>query len=156
MAELLELTEPTAAFARIEDWLAARGFFAGRDELVADLYLGYGLSQAIRRGSVPPPPEPCPGLPLAACRVGRAAAPRRSGGLEIGEWEQTWTAAEYGAAVDDVRAAIARGDVYQVNLVQHLQAPFVGDPYELARRFAALRPLHPAPFVTETWSVVSA
>jgi para-aminobenzoate synthetase component 1 len=154
--ELLELTEPTGAFSRIEEWLAARGFFAGRDELVADLYLGYGLSQAIRRSSVPAPTEPCPALPLAACRVDAGAAPRRSDDFEIGMWEQTWTAAEYGAAVDEVRAAIARGDVYQVNLVQHLQASFAGDPYELARRLAALRPLQPAPLVTETWSVVSA
>ena len=156
MAELLELTQPTAAFVHLEDWLGARGFFAGRDELVADLFLGYGLSQAIRRSSVPAPPEPCSALPLAACRVGGAAVPRRSDDFEIGAWEQTWTAAEYGAAVDDVRAAIARGDVYQVNVVQHLQAPFVGDAYELARRLAPLRPLQPAPFVTETWSVVSA
>jgi len=156
VAELLELTESTAAFARIEDWLAARGFFAGRDELVADLFLGYGLSQAIRRSSVPAPPEPCSALPLAACRVGGDAPPRRSDDFEIGAWEQTWTAAEYGAAVDDVRAAIARGDVYQVNVVQHLRAPFVGDASELAGRLAALRPLQPAPFVTENWSVVSA
>jgi para-aminobenzoate synthetase component 1 len=76
--------------------------------------------------------------------------------LTIGEWEQTWTAAEYGAAVDDVRAAIARGDVYQVNLVQHLEAPFAGEPHELARRLAPFRPLAPAPFVTDDWSVVSA
>jgi para-aminobenzoate synthetase component I len=156
VAELLELTEPAAAFAGIEEWLAAQGFFAGRDELVADLYLGYGLAQAIRRGSSPAPSEPCPALPLAACRVGRTAASRRSSEVEIGGWEQTWTAAEYGAAVDEVRAAIERGDVYQVNLVQHLQAPFVGDPYGLAHRLGTLRPLEPSPFVTDTWSVVSA
>ena len=156
MAELLELTEPAAAFARIEDWLAAREFFEARDELVADLYLGYGLAQAIRRGSSPAPPEPCPPLPLAACRVRTAVASHRSGDVGIGEWEQTWTAAEYVAAVDEVRAAIARGDVYQVNLVQHLQAPFVGDPYGLAHRLETLRPLQPSPFVTDTWSVVSA
>jgi para-aminobenzoate synthetase component I len=156
VSDLLELREPTAAFSRIEDWLATRGFFAGRDELVAELYLGYGLSQAIRRSTVPAPPEPCAALPLAACRVDGTAAPRSSDAFEIGTWEQTWTAAEYGAAVDEVRAAIARGDVYQVNLVQHLQAPLVGDPYELARRLAVLRPFQPAPFVTETWSVVSA
>jgi para-aminobenzoate synthetase component I len=156
VAELLEIREPDGAFARIEEWLAARGFFApDGEELVAELFLGYGLSESIRRGSTPAPPEPCPALPLAACRVGASAA-SRPGGFEIGAWEQTWTAAEYGAAVDDVRAAIARGDVYQVNLVQHLEAPFEGEPGALARRLASLRPLEPAPFVTDTWSVVSA
>ena len=69
--ELLEIREPAAAFERIEEWLAERGFFApGGEELVADVYLGYGLSQAIRRGAAPAPPEPCPALPLAACRLG--------------------------------------------------------------------------------------
>ena len=64
----LELREPESAFRRIEEWLRERGFFApGGEELVADLYLGYGLSQTIRRGSSPAPPEPCPALPLAAC-----------------------------------------------------------------------------------------
>ena len=55
-----------------------------------------------------------------------------------------------------MRSAIARGDVYQVNLVQHLRASFAGDVRDLARRFAALRPLHPAPFVAGGWAVVSA
>ena len=44
-----------------------------------------------------------------------------------------------------MRAAIARGDVYQVNLVQHLSAPFEGDPAGLADALAPLRPLHPRP-----------
>ena len=67
--ELLEIREAEGAFERIEEWLRARGFFgAGGDELVADLYLGYGLSDTIRRDRSTPPPEPCPALPLAACR----------------------------------------------------------------------------------------
>ena len=55
-----------------------------------------------------------------------------------------------------MRAAIARGDVYQVNLVQHLSAPFSGDPHALAAALAPLRPLHPRPFVGDGWAVVSA
>ena len=135
MPELLEVYEPHGAFARIEGWLTDRGFFGpGSDGLVAELYLGYGLSEAIRRGTTPPPPEPCRPLPLAACRVGADAGSGSRGSYGIGPWEQTWTGAEYGAAVEEVRTAIARGDVYQVNLVQHLRAPFSGDPRELARR----------------------
>ena len=156
---LLELHEPRDAFRRVEDWLHAQGFFeSSDDELSADLYLGYGLSQEIRRVASPSPPEPCPALPLAACRLRRANTPAaaRSKALHIGTWEQTWTAAEYQAAVDDVRSAIARGDVYQVNLVQHLSAPFSGDPTDLAARLASLRPRYSAPFATESWAVVSA
>ena len=128
---MLELHEPQDAFRRIEDWLRARGFFvAGGEELVADLYLGYGLSQSIRRSLVPPPLEPCRALPLAACRIRRLPRVEQyvAEDCRIGDWEQTWAAAEYEAAVERVRDAIARGDVYQVNLVQHLRAPFAGDP----------------------------
>src|SRR5207253_4347597 len=62
----------------------------------------------------------------------------------------------YCAAVEAVRDAIAHGDVYQVNLVQHLSAPFRGDPAALAARLAPLRPLHPRPFVGDGWAIVSA
>ena len=68
-ADAIELHEADGALERIEAWLRERGFFApGGEELVADLYLGYGLSSTIRRQHSPRPPEPCP-LPLAACSV---------------------------------------------------------------------------------------
>ena len=155
---MLELDEPQDAFRNIEDWLRARGFFApGGEGLVADLYLGYGLSQSIRRRPVPPPPEPCPALPLAACKVsGKEEFVAQSHKVDVGEWEQTWTAAEYEAAVESVRDAIARGDVYQVNLVQHLFAPFAGNPCALAPRLAPLGPRHSSPFLGNGWAVVSA
>jgi len=158
MAETLELHELAGAFSRIEAWLRDRGFFEpGGEDLVADLYFGYGLSQAIRREVAPPaPPEPCGALPLAACRLREAphqwAFVRRP---RIGDWERTWTSAEYCAAVEDVRAAIERGDVYQVNLVQHLSARFAGDPAALAASLAPLRPLRLEPFLGEGWAVVS-
>jgi para-aminobenzoate synthetase component I len=154
--ELLELRDHREAFERIEAWLRNRGFFtSGGEQLVAELYLGYGMSQAIRRGSTAAPPEPCPVLPLAACRLAEESQVTPAG-FEIGDWAQTWTAAEYCGAIEEVRAAIGRGDVYQVNLVQHLRAPFSGDPRALAARLASLRPLQPAPFVTDTWAVASA
>jgi para-aminobenzoate synthetase component 1 len=158
--DLLELREPENAFARIEEWLSERGFFRPRgDELVADLYLGYGLSQSIRRTTSPPPLEPCPALPLAACRV-RPFEPRvetyNAQHCQVGRWTQTWRGDQYRAAIEDVRAAIARGDVYQVNLVQHLSASFAGDPSSLAAILAPLRSRYPTPFSTPTWTVVSA
>ena len=157
MPEVLELRDLRDAFARIETWLRDRGFFApGGEGLVADVYLGYGLSQSIRRGTAPAPPEPCAALPLAACRLSESRTSPLSESFEIGDWEQTWTAVEYSTAIEDVRTAIGRGDVYQVNLVQHLQATFAGDPRALADCLASMRPLQPAPFVTDTWTVVSA
>ena len=54
-----------------------------------------------------------------------------------------------------VREAIARGDVYQVNLVQHLAAPFAGDPGALAARLAPLQPHNPEPYRGDGWAVVS-
>jgi len=162
VSDALELREPVGAFAQVEEWLRARGFFApGGERLVADVYLGYGLSDTIRRvrgDDRTRPPEPCPALPLAACRLAREplVTDRHKTALTIGEWERTWTSAEYVAAVDEIRAAIARGDVYQVNLVQHLHAPFDGDPHALAARLAGLRPVHPTPFVGDCWAVVSA
>jgi para-aminobenzoate synthetase component 1 len=158
VSELLEIRDPDGAFPRLEEWLRAHGFFApGGEGLVADLYLGYGLSQGIRRSRTPSPAEPCPALPLAACRLDSRAlvTDRYERSFRIGEWTRTWSEAEYRAAVEEVRAAIARGDVYQVNLVQHLEAPFVGEPHALAARLAGLRPLHREPFVGDGWSVVS-
>jgi para-aminobenzoate synthetase component 1 len=78
------------------------------------------------------------------------------GGFRFGDWERSWTDAGYAAAIDAARAAIARGDVYQVNLVQHLAAPFDGDPLALAQAFAPLRPLAPEPLAGDGWTIVSA
>ncbi|UWP86168.1 anthranilate synthase component I family protein [Dactylosporangium fulvum] len=56
----------------------------------------------------------------------------------LGPWTGSWTAARHARAVDEVRAAIARGDVYVVNLVGHASAPFGGDPRAALARVAAL------------------
>lgn len=89
MPELLEIREAGGAFARIEEWLTGQGFFGSSgDDLVADVYLAYGLSQSIRRNASSLPPEPCPALPLAACMLRDTRTtqpPTRS--LAIGEWE---------------------------------------------------------------------
>jgi para-aminobenzoate synthetase component I len=157
--EVLELHEARGAFARIEDWLGGRGFFQpGAEGLSADLYLGYGLSETIRRRASPLPPEPC-ALPVAACRLrtrGTDLVTKCHKGFELGEWEPTWSPEEYAAAVECVQDAIGRGDVYQVNLVQHLSAPFHGDAASISRRLLGLRPLRPEPFRGDGWTVVSA
>jgi para-aminobenzoate synthetase component 1 len=145
------------SIAEVERELRDAGFFeGGADGLVADVYLGYGLSHGLRRTPGPSPPEPCP-LPPAAVSV-RAAddPPPAPGPYRIGDWEPTWDEESHAAAVEAVRSAIAAGDVYQVNLVQHLSAPFHGDPAGLAAALAPLRPLEPRPFLGDGWAVVSA
>ncbi len=151
---MLEIFEPMGAFDVLEDYL--QGFW-GREGLVADLYLGYGLSAAIRREETSPPPEPCP-LPLLACSV-RPAKPRgrvSTVGFELGDWERSWDDDAHAHAIEAVRAAIARGDVYQANVVQHLSAPFAGDPFAVALALRHLRPLRPEPLAGSGWTVVSA
>jgi para-aminobenzoate synthetase component I len=151
---VLELHEAEGALEALHDYLDDRGFW-GAPGAVADLYLGYGLSRGLRRGSAPDPPEPCP-LPLLACRVRALDEPApAAGAFRIGAWERTWTESEYRDAIEAVREAIAQGDVYQVNLVQHLSAPFAGDPAGLAERLAALRPLEPRPLSGDGWTIVS-
>jgi len=167
---MLELHEPERAFERIEEWLLGKGFFApGGEALVADLYLGYGLSSTIRRRLGSAPDEPC-ALPLAACAVRSSVHHdvhddnNGGGGLAIGRWRRTWSEREHCAAVEAVRAAIARGEVYQVNLVQHLEASFAGSPRSLASRLLPLT--QPSPglppgnawriFGGQGWTIASA
>jgi para-aminobenzoate synthetase component 1 len=150
---MFELWEHAGAFETLEAYLADEL----RDGFVADVYLGYALSQTLRREGLPPPLEPGR-LPLVACSV----RPERAGDtvsratLRVGEWERSWSDDDYADAVGAVRDAIARGDVYQVNLVQHLSAAVDGDPAALAAALAPLRPLHPRPLVGEGWAIVSA
>jgi para-aminobenzoate synthetase component I len=152
---MLELWSAEGAFERVEGYLRERGFFeAGGEDLVADVYLGYGLSETLRRSAAPSPPEPCR-LPLAAVSVRDTSQGLSPGHVRIGRWERTWTDEAYGAAVEAVRGAIERGDVYQVNLVQHLSATFEGDPAALVPALERFRPR--APFLAgDGWAVASA
>ena len=161
---MLELRSPAGAFELIEAYLREHGFFApGGEDLEADLYLGYGLSEPLRRTKTPAPPEVSP-LPLAAVSVrhttgpGPAMAVADTAGpgpdnVRIGQWERTWSDAEYAEAVEAVRTAIGRGDVYQVNLVQHLSAPFSGGHGRLA---ALLAGFAPHTMAGDGWAIVSA
>src|ERR671937_197098 len=102
------------SIAEVERELRAEGFFeGGADGLVAAVYLGYGLSHALRRTAVPSPPEPCP-LPLAAVQIRQVTdCYKVEGRCSVGAWERSWDDASYAAAVEAMREAIARGDVYQ-------------------------------------------
>jgi para-aminobenzoate synthetase component I len=115
---------------------------AGRD---ADVFIAYGAN-------TPEKDEPCP-LPRIVARGYQVPDRYLVPGFRIGEWSRTWSDDDYAAAVENVRAAIARGDVYQVNLVQHLSAPFSGDPRAVA---GALGPLHAYTLAGDGWAIVSA
>jgi para-aminobenzoate synthetase component 1 len=56
--------------------------------------------------------------------------------------------------VEAVQDAIARGDVYQVNLVQHLSAPFAGRTSALAARLGTLTQPNRWPFDDDRWRVL--
>jgi para-aminobenzoate synthetase component 1 len=119
---------------------------AREDFDVAGVYVGYGAC-------APSASEPCR-LPKVAYSLERPAEP--TGSFRTGEWRETWSPAAYAAAIETVREAIHEGDVYQVNLVQHMWADFAGDPLALAAALAPLRPLEPAALQGDGWTIVSA
>jgi para-aminobenzoate synthetase component 1 len=89
------------------------------------------------------PASPAPAVPdLVAVVYGhdlsidRAVKPRAA--WSVGPWTPSWTTSAHAAAVSRVRDAIARGDVYQVNVVGHASAPYAGDPRPALGRVAAL------------------
>jgi para-aminobenzoate synthetase component 1 len=134
------VTVELAALAELEPALARERFD------VARVFISYGAC-------APTGPEPCR-LPPVAYTLD---PPRRAeGAFATGEWHATWSEDEYAAAIQTVRAAIYEGDVYQVNLVQHLRAEFEGDPLAVADALAPLHPLEPAPLTGEGWTIVSA
>jgi para-aminobenzoate synthetase component I len=128
------------SIAELEPALAAEDF------AVARVYIGYGAS-------APSAPEPC-ALPAVAYSLDPPPVP--SGSFTVGEWKATWSEREYADAVETVRTAIHEGDVYQVNLVQHLRAGFAGDPAGVAAALGPLRPLEPGVLAGDGWAIVSA
>ncbi len=151
-------------FGLLDAFLAEHGFgvwnepfVPAADGLVADLHIGYRLAASLPGVAVPQPPEPCP-LPALACHVRPAEGDRRGvpGRFAVGAFDRTWTEAEHRRAVCAVREAIAGGDVYQANVVQHLQAPFSGDPAAVAGALSALGAEHQAAMHGDGWSIVSA
>jgi len=87
----------------------------------------------------------------------RGGTVSKVGGARVGEWTATWTDGGHAAAVEQVRQAISRGDVYQANVVGHRSAGFDGDPRALA---AALTRLPGASYAGvmagQDWLVASA
>ncbi|GAB3807217.1 hypothetical protein GCM10027605_37130 [Micromonospora zhanjiangensis] len=81
------------------------------------------------------PAAPSPPTPAGA---GWWPAPDAPARWWLGPWRPSWTPAGHAAAVRSARAAIGRGDVYQVNVVGHASAPYAGDPRPALARLAGL------------------
>jgi len=82
----------------------------------------------------PVSPAPTPPAGIRAASVGEQSW----GEWTLGAWTPSWSPARHAAAVQAVREAIGRGDVYQVNVVGHTSAPYEGDPTAALGRVAAL------------------
>jgi para-aminobenzoate synthetase component I len=121
-----------------------------------ELFLGYPMAAHLAGSRRPQPAPPCR-LPTAACRI-RDDRPQAAaaGGFAVGRWQCTWSVQAHAAAVEEVRQAIARGDVYQVNLVAHWRAPFAGDPRAVVAALAPLDAAWSAAMHEPGWSIVSA
>ncbi|MCW2777385.1 MAG: Anthranilate synthase [Frankiales bacterium] len=137
--------DPGDPGALLADLLQAHGL-AGepasqRGDLAVALLLG-AVGCELLAGLAPGLPTPVPAVPEVVAVVvqgsSRPVVGAASGGASVGEWTDSWTEADHAAAVERVRATIARGEVYQANVVGHRSAPYAGDPLALARAVAAL------------------
>jgi para-aminobenzoate synthetase component 1 len=135
----------------LEDFLAANGLpvrdvarvgGAHTDRCGASVFVS-AAAGARMVGAPPGRPSPAPAVPdvVAVVYAHDATAPPPRGGRErwrLGPWRDSWTAAEHAAAVERARAAIGRGDVYQVNVVGHASAPYAGEPLPALGALAGL------------------
>ncbi|NUT34826.1 MAG: anthranilate synthase component I family protein, partial [Hamadaea sp.] len=99
--------------------------------------------------------SPGPGGPDGGTQ--RMGALPGAGEWKLGAWRPSWTPAEHAEAVAAVREAIARGDVYQVNVVGHAAAAYSGDPLPALRRLGGLRGAHYGGLLTGPgWAIACA
>ncbi|MGW0435840.1 chorismate-binding protein [Micromonospora sp. NPDC003197] len=112
----------------------------------AALFISAAAS-AILAGAPTCPPSPAPAVPdLVMVVYEHHQAPPEPAttiggaptGWRLGPWQASWTAQQHADAVEAARAAIGRGDVYQVNVVGHSAAPYTGDPLPALARLSRL------------------
>ena len=136
--------DPGDPVALLADFLAAHGLVGepsaqGGDTAVALLLGAVGCA---RIGGVPPgPASPVPAVPelaAVAYRLGGEPPEPAPAVDRVGPWTTSWSDAEHAGAVEHVRTAIARGDVYQANVVGHRSAPHSGPSVALAAAVARL------------------
>ncbi len=84
--------------------------------------------------------SPAPAVPDVVAVVWRPtpSPPPARGAFQLGRWRDSWTPQQHAAAITQVRQAISRGDVYQLNVVGHAAADYQGDPLPALRRLTRL------------------
>jgi para-aminobenzoate synthetase component 1 len=122
------------------------------DECAARLFVSAAASaRMIGHVSAPTPAPAVPDVVVVVYAPAGVAAPTARGRSEppgsepgrpapwrLGPWRPSWTPQAHADAVRGVREAIARGDVYQVNVVGHHSAEYAGDPLPALQRVAGL------------------
>jgi para-aminobenzoate synthetase component 1 len=134
--------DPAVLLAGFLDEHGLGGPLAGQrgDRVVALLAGAAGCARLAglppgRRSPVPAVPE----VVAVACTPGPGpATPPADAHGPVAGWRTTWSDAEHAAAVEQVRSAIARGDVYQANVVGHRTAAHRSDPRALAATVSRL------------------
>jgi para-aminobenzoate synthetase component 1 len=90
---------------------------------------------------------------LVAVAVRGQDRPVDRGHVAVGEWQASWTAAQHAEAVSAVREAIARGDVYQANVVGHRSAAHRSAPRDVALAVAGIGATYAGVLTGEGWAV---
>jgi para-aminobenzoate synthetase component 1 len=76
--------------------------------------------------------------PSRSGRSGSSGSALSVSALSVSAWRESWSPRRHAEAVTTVREAIARGEVYQVNLVGHAAAAYAGDPRPVLARLGRL------------------
>ncbi|MFG1604586.1 chorismate-binding protein [Actinoplanes sp. NPDC049265] len=110
----------------------------------AALYVSAAAGCVMAGGAVGSP-TPAPSLPDVYAAVllhgssrPQPPVPAQRRPFRLGDWRESWTAEDHAGAVEAARRAIARGDIYQVNVVGHASAGYAGDPIPALARLAGL------------------
>ena len=170
--------DPGDPAALLEDFLGDQGLpvrnLAGSDPRPPDhgaaggTVLVSAAAGAVMAGAPVGPPSPAPEVPDLVAVVYRPGPPSTSGRQPLRDpgppepwrlrgWRASWSPHRHARAVAEGREAVARGVVYQVNLVGHASARYLGDPEPALRRLAGLPGArYPMLLRGETWWVASA
>lgn len=148
------LGDPGDPAALVEDFVARHGLpgpdlvaamsAPSRPSVAAAVHLS--AAACARLAGLPTgPPTPVPAVPDVVVVVydmdPGGPLPDPAGppaGWRLGDWTPSWSPDDHAGAVRTVRAAIAAGDVYQVNVVGHASAPYRGDPGPALSRVATM------------------